>query len=340
MSSVTSQPWAIRVATWIAGGDREEHGDVLLDRRRVYILPTRAGVLFAAAVIVLLVGSINYGLQLGFLLTFVVASMAVVGMYHTHRNLARVLVRGDRVESVFAGDVASFELLVTNPTPEARHALHFNFVLPMRRRTRRVFGVPFGREQPNAGTFADVPARGSCSVRLPLPTRRRGRLKCPRVRIETRFPFGLWQAWAYLRPALSAIVYPAPEEDAPPLPLATGGSADGGTLATTGDDFGGVRPYQAGDTRRMIAWRLSARSDELSVKLFEAVGGGELTLDFAALPPYLNVEQKLSRLARWVLDADAAQRRYALVLPGGGVPLGSGAEHRERCLTALALYRG
>jgi uncharacterized protein (DUF58 family) len=266
--------------------------------------------------------------------------MAIVGMYHTHRNLARVLVRGDSVLPVFAGDVASFEMLVTNPTPETRHALRFSFVLPTRRRTGRLLGRPFGREQPRAGTFIDAPARGGNSVRLALPTRRRGKLACPRIRVETRFPFGLWQAWAYLRPALVAIVYPAPEDDAPPLPLATGGAVDGTGLATTGDDFGGVRPYQAGDARRMIAWRLSARSDELSVKLFDSTAGGELLLDFSTLPAHLNVEQKLSRLARWVLDADATQLRYALALPGADVPLGHGPDQRERCLTALALYRG
>jgi uncharacterized protein (DUF58 family) len=334
--SVTTHPLAIRIADWIARREGVEHGDVLLDRKRVYILPTRAGLIFGAAMIVLLIGSINYGLQLGFLLTFLVTSIAVVGMYHTHRNLARVLLRGHRAEPVFAGDVATFELLVINPTPEARHALNFSFVLP----TRRKAGGLFRRERPMPGSWADVPAGGSRSVELSLPTRRRGRRACPRVRIETRFPFGLWQAWAYFTPPISAIVYPKPEEDAPPLPLALGGSLYGAGVAASGEDFAGVRPYQDGDSQRMIAWKLAARSDELSVKLFEAAAGGELTLDFDALPPHLGVEGRLARLARWVLDADAAQLRYALRLPGVAVDLASGAEQRERCLTALALYKG
>jgi uncharacterized protein (DUF58 family) len=87
----------------------------------------------------------------------------------------------------------------------------------------------------------------------------------------------------------------------------------------------------------MIAWRLSARSDELSVKQFEAQGGGELLLDFAALPAHLDLEQRLSRLARWVLDADAAHMHYALRLPDSMVFAGSGPQHRAHCLTALAL---
>src|SRR5262249_60191044 len=143
--------------------------------------PARAGVLFGAALLVLLSGSINYGLQLGFVLTFVVASMAAVGMYHTPRNLARITVRGASAEPVFAGDVISFELALANPTPEARYALNFSFVLPTRRK-RSFF---FRTEPPAAGPWVDVATKSGQSVRLPLPTRRRGRRASPRVRIRT-----------------------------------------------------------------------------------------------------------------------------------------------------------
>ncbi|HTT11915.1 MAG TPA: DUF58 domain-containing protein [Burkholderiaceae bacterium] len=334
--SVTTHPWSIRIGAWIAGRDAREAGDVLLDRKRVYILPTRAGALFGAAMFVLLLGSINYGLQLGFLLTFVVASMAAVGMYHTHRNLARITVRGASAEPVFAGDVISFEIALANPTPEARYALNFSFVLPTRRRR----GGLFRSEPPAPGPWVDVAAKSAQSVRLALPTRRRGRRACPRVRIRTVFPFGLWQAWAYLRPALDAIVYPKPEEDAPPLPMALGSGERGLGMATSGEDFAGVRPYQRGDPQKMIAWKLAARSDDLSVKLFDAEAGGELVLDYLALPATLDVEMRLARLARWVLDAEAAHMRYGLRLPAETVAPGSGPEHRARCLTALALFPG
>src|SRR5882672_4038228 len=335
--SITTHPWSIKIGGWIAGRDAIEAGEVLLDRKRVYILPTRAGMLFGAAMIVLLMGSVNYGLQLGFLLTFVVASMAVVGMYHTHRNLARITVRGAGAEAVFAGDVISFELALAKPTPEARYALNFSFVLPTRRRRRFFFSAG---EPPAPGPWVDVAAKSAASVRLPLPTRRRGRRASPRVRIRTVFPFGLWQAWAYIRPALEAIVYPKPEEDAPPLPMVAGGGEKGVGLASSGEDFAGVRPYQRGDPQKMIAWKLAARSDDLSVKLFDAEAGGELVLDYLTLPSGLDVETRLARLARWVLDAEAAHMRYGLRLPTESVAPGNGAEHRARCLTALALFPG
>jgi len=295
------------------------------------------GLAFGVAVLVLLVGSINYSLQLGFLLTFLVASMAVVGMHATHSNLVQLVLRGVRVEPVFAGDVAAFEITVSNPGTLDRFALRFAFN-PASTRSRR------NRDgQPAASTptvSIEVPARGMRTVLVPLPAPSRGRLPAPRITVETRFPFGLWRAWAYLTPSLEAIVYPKPEEDAPPLPAAEGGQDEAAGMAPSGDDFAGVRPYQPGDAQKLIAWRLAARSDDLSVKQFEATGGGDLMLDFDALQSSIGLEHRLSRLTRWVLDADASHMRYGLRLPDALIDLGGGAQHRDRCLTALAVCKG
>lgn len=332
--SVTAHPLTVRIGAWISGRRGPDQGAVTLDRRRVYILPTTAGLVFGAAMLVLLIGSINYSLQLGYALTFLVTSMAIVGMHATHANLAQIVLRGVRVEPVFAGDVAVFQLTATNPTTVDRYALRFCFIDPTA--APRWFSW-WGKQPALPSVSTEVPARGDRGVGVPLPAPQRGRLPAPRIVIETRFPFGLWRAWAYLTPALTAMVYPAPEIDAPPLPAGGFGGGDGVGLAAAGDDFAGVRPYSPGDPQKMIAWRLAARSDELSVKQFEAQGGGELLLDFGALPGHLDIEQRLSRLARWVLDADAAHMHYALRLPDSMVFAGSGPEHRAHCLTALAL---
>jgi len=336
--SMTAHPLTIRIGQWIAGRHGPETGAVTLDRRRVYILPTLPGIVFGVWMLALLIGSINYSLQLGFMLTFLVTSMAVVGMHTTHSNLAQIVLRGVRVEPVFAGDVAVFEITATNPTTVDRFALRFSFIDPtVEPRWFALFGK---RAAPMPWVSTTVPARGDRAVGVPLNAPQRGRLPAPRIVIETRFPFGLWRAWAYLTPALTAMVYPGPETDAPPLPAIGMGGGDGVGLAASGDDFAGVRPYSPGDPQKMIAWRLAARSDELSVKQFEAEGGGELLLDFDGLPRQLDLEQKLSRLTRWVLDADAAHMRYALRLPGSMAFAGSGPQHREHCLTMLALHEG
>lgn len=335
----TASALSIRIARWISGRDGVEHGEVLLDRRRVYILPTRAGTLFGVALFVMLLASINYQLQLGFLLTFFVASVALIGMYHTHRNLAHIAVRGQRAENVFAGDLATFELAISNRTPEPRYAIAFEPLEAMSALERAV--VPDRVALPI--TYADIPASGDSHVRIAVQTHRRGRLPCPRLRLETRYPLGLWQAWSYYTPPLTAIVYPSPEHDAPPLPAASvadAGQQISGGLAASGEEFAGVRPYRAGDPLKSVAWRLAARSDDLSVKLFETPSKGELLLDIAQIASGLDTEARVARLTRWVLMAQAAGMRYALRLGGTHLDAASGHEHRERCLIALALHRG
>jgi len=307
-------------------------GEVRLGYRQVYILPTRAGLALAVGCLVLMIGSMNYGLQLGFALTFLVAAVALVAMYHTQRNLMGLSLRCQGAQPVYAGDVLAFELVLVNGAGYARPALHLSPVHPGRRRlaTRR-------REKPPAGVWADVAERGLARVDLPLPTRRRGLHRCPPVRIRSRFPFGLWETWSYFTPAATGLVYPMPEADAPPLPSPGAGARSAAVPGASGDDFAAVRPYQPGDARRLIAWRLAARGRELAVKVFEAPTGGDVLLDYDALPPALEPEARISRLARWVLEAEAAGIRYGLRVPGSELPVDAGATHRHRCLEALAL---
>lgn len=326
-----------RILQWFLRKHGEPRGDVTLDRHRIFILPTRAGLVFAVVTLTIWFGSVNFDLQLGFLLSFLVMGVAVVSMYQTHRNLAHLAVREQRAASVHAGEVADFDFVIDNPTGDSRYAINLAFILPRRRRasTRRAM------EMPMQGVWVDVAASSSARANIGLPTRRRGLRNCPRVRISTRFPFGLWEAWAYVSPQLTTIVYATPEPDAPPLPQGSGGDRDleNGVVAGT-DDFAGVRPYRPGDPRKSIAWRLAARSDELSVKLFESSAGEETELDFHALPASLPLERKIARLTRWVLIAEGAGLRYSLTLPGNYIATATGAAHRTRCLEALALYPG
>src|SRR5438552_15553206 len=99
-----------RIANWIYGFTPPERGTVTLVHRRVYIVPTQLGLLFALTLIILLVGSINYALSLGFALTFLLAGMGLAGMVHTARNLARMAVSVGRPEPAFAGEAAQFRL--------------------------------------------------------------------------------------------------------------------------------------------------------------------------------------------------------------------------------------
>ena len=305
-----------------------EAGEVLLHRRRIYLLPTNAGIGFCALLLVLMVGSTNYSLGLGFGLTFLLISCGLVDMVLTYRNLANLSLRGVRVAPVFAGAEARFELQLINRSTLDRYAI----------------GVDFAGDGPRYLT--DTPAGGEAMLELACATGARGWLPAPRVRLVTRFPLGLFRAWAYWQPDLKALVYPFPESDAPPLPLAGDVDlADDRRGGAGHDDFGGIRNYQPGDSMRSLAWRQIARLDlehggQLVTKHFEGGGADELVLDFAALPAGLGVEAGLSRMTRWVLMAEQRGLPYCFRLGSRQMAAGLGIAHQSACLRALALYGG
>jgi uncharacterized protein (DUF58 family) len=292
----------------------------VLRHRRVYILPTRIGWLFGATVGILLVGSINYALQLGFALTFLLAGMGLVGMVHTTRNLARLSVSAGRVEPVFAGEAAQFRLHLENLEPHDRPAILVRHLASA------------------AQIVLDLGRRAVAEAILSVPATKRGWLPLGRVMLETRFPLGLFRAWSYAEPDVRCLVYPRPERASLPVPSAASDAGAARAQAQGNDDFSGLREYQPQDSPRHVAWKAVARSDTMLTKQFAGAAGTELWLDWAALPPTMETEQRLSRLTGWVIAAELSGARYGLRLPGSALAPDRGESHRAACLQALALH--
>jgi uncharacterized protein (DUF58 family) len=253
----------------------------------------------------------------------------VVDMHLTFRNLAHLHLKAGFASTVFAGEEAQFELHLINRYQYGRYAIWLGF---------------HEEDLPDIEQAADIAPDSSSTVKLHVMTARRGWLEAPRVRLQTRFPLGLLRSWAYWKPDSRALVYPYPEEQAPPLPMVGSDTKDGSGQAGT-DDFAGVRAYQPGDAMKHLAWRQIARVDpadggNLVTKHFEGAARGELCLDFTQLPYRMDVEQRLSRMARWVLDAEQQGLAYAFKLGDLHYAASIGPAHQAACLRALALHEG
>lgn len=306
------------VYQFFAGSRRVETAPIELGHRRVFILPTAHGVIFGLSILLMLIGSANYSLGLGFALAFLLAGISVAGLIHTFRNLVGLAVSPGRSEPVFAGEQARFVLHIENRAGHARTSLAASAA---------------------GGTAKfDIPPRDWAHPEIFVPTDRRGWLPLGRVTIETRYPLGLFRTWSHARPEARVLVYPRPELR--PLPGETPHAASGGIHehGAGSDDYAGLRTYQAGDSPRHIAWKAVARSDQLVTKQFTDPGARELVFDWRLLPPRSAVEERLSILTGWVVQAERTGERYALSLPGTLVPPGRGQDHATECLRALALF--
>lgn len=294
-----------------------ETGTVVLNQRRIYIIPSKQGVAFALVLVLMLLGDINYNLSLGYVLTFLLATTAGLTMLYAFRNLAQLEIHAGHVEPVFVGEQARFVFHFNNPSNLARYQIHLH-------------------DDAGNETIFDLPERCSTPVSLSIPANKRGWLDSERLSLYTHFPLGLFHAWTYIHFDVRALVYPKPAAPQP-LPAASAQDGTGKVMAKGDDDFSGLRNYVSGDALPRIAWKALAREQGLQVKQFSAQQGYSLWLDWALLPNIAQ-ERKLELLTRWVLDADAQGLMYGLRLPDGEVMQQHGTAHRTECLRRLALY--
>lgn len=298
----------------------------LLRFRRIYILPTRQGMGFAGAVSVMLLGAINYGNALGYVLSFMLVGASLVSMLHAVRNLAGLRVANDDHAPVFAGDMARFVLRVDNRGQRQRFGLL----------ARLASGQGRGRETDpvvHFGLAADSVKR----IELQAIASRRGWYSPGRVVIATRFPFGLFRAWSRIEIGLRCLVYPRPDGEQAPPEYQPEDPGEQGTRGEGEDDFSGLRDYQQGDSARRVHWKAVARDQGVPVKIFSGGAAGVTVLRWQDVTGG-DTEARLSQLCRWILDCHAQGLRYGLCLPGADIPADSGEMHRRRCLEALALY--
>lgn len=295
---------------------------VRLARRRIYILPTRQGLFFGVLLVVLLLGSANYNSGLGYALTFLIASLALVSMLHAYRDLVGLGVLCADAAPVYAGASARFPVVIDNRGGRERYALEIS-----------LSGRGGDTDPDRVHLAADLLARHTLAV----DASRRGRLTVPGVTLATRYPLGLFRAWSTVGWESHGIVYPRPTGS---RPLPPGSVRDGCEVGAGGggcEDFAGLREYRLGDSPHQIHWKAVARERGVPVKLFSGAAPADLTLHWAATTG-LATEARLSQLCRWALEANATGLRFGLLLPGVRIAPASGARHLRACLTALALY--
>ena len=306
-----------RVQAWMRPRQAESL-PARLTRHRIYVLPTASGLFFGLLLATMILGALNFNNNPALLLAFLLAGAAQASLFGAHMQLSGVVVTTVAADPVPAGE--PLRLRIALGTTDQR----------MRRGMRIANGDAFAH--------ASFDSHGG-SVELPIATAHRGWLALPRIELSTVQPLGLARAWAYVWPQEALLVYPAPETQAPPLP-APAGEQGRAQVTRAGDDIHQLRGYRAGDARRSVAWKASARRDSLLVREYEQHRSEQLTLDWQ-LTAGIPYEQRIRRLARWIDDAEREGRRYALALPGQPlIPMGLGVVHRHRCLRTLALLPG
>jgi uncharacterized protein (DUF58 family) len=294
-----------------------------LAQSRIYLLPTRRGWAFVGLIAVLLLLALNYAASLVFLLAFLLAGYLVANVVFGLQQLNHLSVDLLPVKPVFAGEALRFEVRLSEPKQRLRSGLQLT-------------------QLNNASNLTTLAEGGNETVSLMQVTSQRGLQSLGRVSLESTAPAGLIRAWTYIHAEWQGLVYPKAESPAPPapfVPLSQTEQAKPRSRVTQQGlpELSGLKPYQAGDSPKHIAWQRLARGAELASLAFahEEGQGQSLALDYATCGA-ANPEARLSRLCAWVLQAQASDAAFSLQLPGASLDKGSGEAQVQTALSLLA----
>lgn len=287
--------------------------------QRIYIVPTKRGAAFLLALLLMLIASVNYALSLGYALCFLLTGLFAATLLHTYRNLAGLKVEQVNSSDVFAGEPLLFTISLANDRGETRHGINL--------RTRDGHAVK-----------TRLNALDTEHAQLWVSTHARGIRQLGRLTLQSDWPLGLWTSWSYLHAPAQGVVFPQPENDAPPLPSHSESSTGDQRKAGMQGDVSGLREYIPGDSIGAIAWKSAAKGTGLQVRTFDAQSAPAQAVLSLHHTGKHQLEEQLARLCAWVLQAEKTQTDYALELPGNPVETGSGQAHRQAVLTAIAMH--
>jgi len=305
-----------RISAWAARRHGRDSLPIRISRRRVYILPTRFGIMLALTLVAMLVAGLNYNSNLGLAFAFLMVSIAMVTMHHCNRNLLGLQVDAATEADAFAGDPANLQFLLQNDSKVDRRDVEIVCI---------------------TGTaIRSVLARSNESVPVVVPAHPRGITRIAQFELRTRYPFGWFHAWTYIQGALTLYIAPSPQGNRT-LPSAGGQGTASRSEARGDEDFSGLRAYEPGVPLKHMAWKVLARGGEAAVRSYTGLAAQPEWLEWSALEG-LDTESRLSQLCLWVLESEAAQRPYGLRIPGREIAPARGAAHRCACLRALAAH--
>ena len=308
------------IQNWSDKRQPDARHQITLSRHQLYILPTRHGLAYFIVLLLILFGSINYEISLGFMLTFLLGSLGLLGMIYTHQNLNQITIKIGRAEPVFAKQNIQFPIYISQ-TSDSDHAN-----LKLLSESRQIVS-------------AHLINNKTTECKLAYTAVHRGYLSPGRIKIYTEYPLGLFHAWSWLKLESRCLVYPAPALQHQPLIYTDENNSGSINSEKQGvDDFLGIREYNTGDLPNHMAWKAIAKTGELQTKLFNTDAARKVSINWNHTKETLDTEQRLSILCRMILDASEKNIIYGLEIPGVSISPASGLQHKHRCLKALALF--
>lgn len=301
---------------------------ITLSQRSIFIVPSKTGWMFTLLLTLLLITAINYQNSLIYGLVFWLFSIALSAMIFTYRNLSGLIIQTAHPVEGFSGTTIEVPVRISS-LKQSHYELYLSWTV----------------EDPNKNITSDLitnaEMNNSQTIQIPFKLGKRGQLHTPRLRIQTRYPFGLYTCWTLISLNTPGIVYPIPLDRDRALGQGSQDELDSHSTMTVGnDEFSELRSYQVGDPLKHIAWKYVAKGQGMLTKKYDPQSYSLKWFDWNSLHG-IPKEQRLQYITGWILRAHEEGQSYGLKLPNMTINPNSkpyDPQHKKQCLTQLALF--
>jgi len=289
-----------------------QHQNLRIGLRRVFILPSALGWLWAAVGGLLYVLGVNTSSNVPLILGFLMLALQLLAIFLTAQTLHGLQLHWPTQIEGWAAEQLPLPVQLTVP------------------KGSRYLGLQLG---PRGQRWEGICPAGVQQIPVPWQGESRGLHKLPRLRIDSQAPLGLWVCWVRLQLNSEALLYPAPVAVSEmPWPQAVGTKQS--QQSAEPHDFHSLQPHRPEEGPQRLAWKQLARGHGEFSKRFEAPTAQAVLL---SLQPGIEKEKGLSAIAARIKQLAANGETYGLQLLQLNINPGNGTNHRRECLRSLAL---
>jgi|GEM_PF-1290901 len=293
-----------------------------IDKKKIYILPTRPGLIFLSVILVIFIGSFNENNNMGLLFSFFLFSLLIFSIKETRNSLLNLKINSVNIENNFAGSKAKTEIFLSSGTEKKE-----NIQIKAKSSFTKIDFI-----ERNSGARAV----------LFTDTFKRGIYNYPEITISSHYPYGIFNSWTYLNPPKKQIIWPKPANrgvSATQLKNMQEDNSKNLIKNKNEDEFKGLREYEKGDSIKRISWKAYSRGMGLLIKDFSTEFENE---EVNILWDRINIkdtETKLSVICKTILNLESSDIRYGLKIPGFEIKPSKGLRHKNYCLEILAGFK-
>lgn len=277
--------WSDKISRAILG--RRKAPEFAVNLRRIFILPTRHGLMVALGIFGVFAIAIRIQNNMLLLMAIALFVIFVLSLLWAGENMRGLRLDASHKSQIVAGETILFSVRLAGDKP--------------------VYDLYV-----DAGD-GEAPASYRDSHALAFTPQLRGRHPLPLVRISTFFPFGLTRAWAWISPA-TVLVAPRPDYAAARA-LLSGMTSRGQDEGNDSDGADSLQDWVPGTPETRISWKQYAATDRLLEKTGDHSGGAVLDISYD-LVAHLGHEAALSAMSAAVLRAVRAGRPFHFRLHG------------------------